>query len=92
MGIRHIGVFESALGDNNFGICKRRKIRIRKLKLPTEMAHHNTYAVAMLVVAAENSTLVRLCFASESLNHSSYAPTETEFEVFLKICAQVLAV
>lgn len=51
-----------------------------------------SYAVALLVVTAENSTLVRLGFASESLNHGSYAPTETKLQIFLEICAQVLAV
>lgn len=44
------------------------------------------------MVAVYNSTLVRLGLASESMNHGSYAPAETELQIFLEIGAQVLAV
>lgn len=95
VGIRHIGVFESALGDINFGICKQQRNQKSKTAIDRVkwfIVNLDTYAVALLMVAAENSTLVRLGLASESLNHGSYAPTETELQVFLEICAQVLAV
>lgn len=59
VGIRHIGVFESALGDISFGICKKRRdFKIRRKELSSEVVHCDTYAIALLVVTAKNSTLV----------------------------------